>query len=236
MEEKYELISAEQVFDDIIGCLVADPVAAKNLLKHLKELPGAIPNYIFLKKLEKFLLGVKSIEGNPQAVKMSVKLLSGKDREENGFRIISLLEKIETLGKIDYINNATRSLLMRLIDNADYFRICKAIVETLDEDLCYLSNHVVEFYGRPIPGNMNMLALARSGLAISAGIDGDQSPENQEYTFTKLGGMVVLYSIMVDNDELRCLMRKESDMKFYPGFEKASEEDVERLFENIQSL
>ena len=48
--------------------------------------------------------------------------------------------------------------------------------------------------------------------------------------------MVVLYSIMVDNDELRCLMRKESDMKFYPGFEKASEEDVERLFENIQSL
>ena len=88
---------------------------------------------------------------------------------------------------------------MGSIDNTNYFRIMKAISETLSEDLEYLVENVTT--SKVIKGNMQILALERSGLAIQAGIDANESIESQGYAISSLGRMVDRYAISLESEE-----------------------------------
>lgn len=105
----------------------------------------------------------------------------------------------DTEKKIDYLIDATRSMLLGLIDTDEMFRIFRAIVDSLPEDLDYLSS-IVEKRG-PFIGDIQILALERSGLMISADIDANADIEKQQYHITTLGFMVDRYALSLSNEE-----------------------------------
>lgn len=148
-----------------------------------------------------FLTGVRQIEkdlGN--SIRLSSILFDNpENREQNGMRLLGYVDKADSKQKMSYYINATRSLLMGHIDNTNYFRIIKAVSETLNEDLKYLSKIAINV--NAIKGNIQLLALERSGLVLQAGIDANESIETQDYAVSNLGRMVDKYAISLENDE-----------------------------------
>ena len=74
------------------------------------------------------------------------------------------------------------------ISKEDYFRIVKAVSETMYKDLIFLSEHIMDADTQI--GNSQVLALYRAGLMVSAGIDGNADVESQPYAFSSLESMV----------------------------------------------
>lgn len=114
-------------------------------------------------------------------------------------RLLGYVDKADSEQKVNYYINATRSLLMGCIGNTDYFRIMKAVSETLNEDLEYLAE--ISENTNVIKGNMQLLALERSGLVLQAGIDANESIESQNYAVSNLARMVSNYAISLEDDE-----------------------------------
>lgn len=220
------------IIDNAIGTLMLDPVAAKNLASIIGKMPILIKDAIYWNKFYMFIMGVKKIEDDlGQSVKLSSKLFDNpKNRKQNGMRLLGYVDRADSEQKINYYINATRSLLMGSIDNTNYFRIMKAISETLSEDLEYLVENVTT--SKVIKGNMQILALERSGLAIQAGIDANESIESQGYAISSLGRMVDRYVISLESEERqRFYKQKSKKHNMEVDLPTASAEDIQKLFE-----
>lgn len=220
------------IIDNAIGTLMLDPVAAKNLASIIRKMPILIKDAIYWNKFYMFIMGVKKIEDDlGQSVKLSSKLFDNpKNRKQNGMRLLGYVDRADSEQKINYYINATRSLLMGSIDNTNYFRIMKAISETLSEDLEYLVENVTTL--KVIKGNMQILALERSGLAIQAGIDANESIESQGYAISSLGRMVDRCAISLESEERqRFYKQKSKKHNMEVDLPTASAEDVQKLFE-----
>jgi len=220
------------IIDNAIGTLMLDPVAAKNLASIIGKMPILIKDAIYWNKFYMFIMGVKKIEDDlGQSVKLSSKLFDNpKNRKQNGMRLLGYVDRADSEQKINYYINATRSLLMGSIDNTNYFRIMKAISETLSEDLEYLVENVTT--SKVIKGNMQILALERSGLAIQAGIDANEGIESQGYAISSLGRMVDRYAISLESEERqRFYKQKSKKHNMEVDLPTASAEDVQKLFE-----
>lgn len=120
-------------------------------------------------KLKEFIYGVKDIQDSlGDAVSICTKLFGNeKDKIRNGTRLLAELEKIDTLEKMKYILNATKSLLVGLVDNSLYFRIIDVIADTLPEDLEYLSRAAITTC--TYSGTLQINALQGKGLMMQAG-------------------------------------------------------------------
>lgn len=88
---------------------------------------------------------------------------------------------------------------MGLIANTDYFRIMKALMETLNEDLEYLADIAIK--EDVYRGNMQLLALERSGLVLQAVFDANESVENQSYVISSLGKYVDRFAVSFEDEE-----------------------------------
>lgn len=121
--------------------------------------------------MKRYLAGVKNVEDNYENdVSLSSKLYASPHiRNENAFRVYKMVTESETEKKIDKLVDVTRSFLLGLIDTESLFRIFRAIISTLPENLEYLKE-IVETTGE-IRGNINIHALERSGLVILSGND-----------------------------------------------------------------
>ena len=141
-----------------------------------------------------------------------------------------MVTSADTEKKIDYLIDATRSMLLGLIDTNEMFRIFRAIVDSLPEDLDYFSS-IIEKSG-PFTGNIQILALERSGLMISAGIDANADVEAQQYHITTLGFMVDRYALSPSNEKRwkwYVNMENSLDRKFM-GPISISNEEIKALF------
>jgi hypothetical protein len=143
---------------------------------------------------------------------------------------LEYIDKVDSEEKINYMISGTRSLLLGLISCEDYFRMTKAIIDTLYEDLLYLKK--VATYTGEIKGNIQVLALARSGLMIQAGIDGNTDVEAQDYVVTKFGNLVDQYALSLEDEErqkwYKKTVLKKAEMRL--GIPTASDEDIKNLF------
>lgn len=130
-----------ELIDNAIGMLMMDSVATKNLVTQIGKMPILIRDAFYWNKFYMFVTGVRKIEDDlGKSVKLSSKLFDNpKNREQNGMRLLGYVDKADSEQKVNYYINATRSLLMGCIGNTDYFRIMKAVSETLNEDLEYLA-------------------------------------------------------------------------------------------------
>lgn len=192
---------SEEMLDNMIGMLMLDPIAYKNFAKQIAKMPFLIKDAYYWSKFHLFVTGVKSAEKElGEGVKLSNKLFNtSKNKRQNGMRLLGYIDKADSEQKINYYVNATKSLLLGLIDNTGYFRIMKALMETLNEDLEYLADIAIK--EDVYRGNMQLLALERSGLVLQAVFDANESVENQSYVISSLGKYVDRFAVSFEDEE-----------------------------------
>ena len=192
---------SEEMLDNMIGMLMLDPIAYKNFAKQIAKMPFLIKDAYYWSKFHLFVTGVKSAEKElGEGVKLSNKLFNtSKNKRQNGMRLLGYIDKADSEQKINYYVNATKSLLLGLIDNTGYFRIMKALMETLNEDLEYLADIAIK--EDVYRGNMQLLALERSGLVLQAVFDANESVENQSYVISSLGKYVDRFAVSFEDEK-----------------------------------
>ena len=200
-------ISNEMV-DNMIGMLMLNPISYKNFVKQISQMPFLIKDAYYWSKFYLFVTGIKNAEIElGKGVKLCNKLFdTPKNKRQNGMRLLGYIDKADSEQKINYYVNATKSLLLGLINNTDYFRIMKALMETLNEDLEYLADIAIkEDVHR---GNVQLLALERSGLVLQAIFDANESVENQSYVISSLGKYVDCFAVSFEDEERQKFYKK----------------------------
>lgn len=228
------ITNASELYDiveTIIGLATHNPLSVAKIAAFLSDKTYTVIQKIPYLQIKKYLDGVKKTEELGDSCKLGDKLFSDpKKKNENAMRIYKMVTSTDTEKKIDNLINATRSMLLGLIDTDEMFRIFRAIVDSLPEDLDYLSS-IVEKSG-PFTGNIQILALERSGLMISAGIDANADVEEQQYHIATLGFMVDQYALSLSNEERwkwYTNMAKSGNRKFI-GPVSMSNEELEAIF------
>ncbi len=219
------------IVETIIGVATHDPLSVKKMAAYLADKTYTEIQKIPYLQIKKYLDGVKRVEELGNSCKIADKLFSDpKRKNDNAMRIYKMVTSTDTEKKIDYLIDTTRSMLLGLIDTDEMFRIFRAIVDSLPEDLDYLSS-IVEKSG-PFTGNIQILALERSGLMISAGIDANADVEEQQYHITTLGFMVDRYALSLSNEERRkwYTNKANADDRKFMGPVPISNEDIEAMF------
>lgn len=191
------LISEESIdfLEDIYNAVSGNPVSVAKVLLTLYKSPFLIREKIFWKKMERFLSGVYLEEDDSAA--LCATLTENGNKNENIYRLIELIDRAETQKKIQYLINATRCLLSKFIDLEMYFRICHAVIQTLDADLLFLRNHIEE---SNLSYDINIQGLFSVGLMYQSIIDANDDGE-QCYSFTPLASLVDRFAISYDDVE-----------------------------------
>ncbi len=219
------------IVETIIGVATHDPLSVAKIAAFLSDKTYTEIQKIPYLQIKKYLDGVKRVEELGNSCKIADKLFSDpKRKNDNAMRIYKMVTSSDTEKKIDYLIDTTRSMLLGLIDTDEMFRIFRAIVDSLPEDLDYLSS-IVEKSG-PFTGNIQILALERSGLMISAGIDANADVEEQQYHITTLGFMVDRYALSLSNEERWkwYTNKANADDRKFMGPVPISNEDIEAMF------
>ena len=220
IEEFKKSLSENDVIDFveiITGCIEHDPISWARLLNIFKDYGISVAQKVPIYKLSLYLSGIQKVEDDlGKACALSSKLFSNeKTRKDNGFRLYKYVTEAETDEKIELLVDTARAFLLNCINIPTFFRIYKAIVETLPEDLLYLSRLTekrLKNNTEVFQGNMEILALARSGLMIQAGDDGNRDVEEQDYTVSTLGFLVDRYALSLNN-EAKQKLYKESNLE-----------------------
>lgn len=197
IERAEELISnnevreaSENILEDTINAVMGDPVSMGKLLIAIMNLPFFIRDQIFWSKMRAFLNGVYLTEED--CSKLRNRLTKDGEKQDNALRLVEIIDKTETMKKVQYLINASRCVLEEHIDRETYFRICHALTHTLEEDLDYLRQHINE---NQLTYCVSVQGLLTSGLMYQSVIGGD---DEQKYSFTPLAKLVDQYAVDYD--------------------------------------
>ncbi len=181
------------IIDSLITILFADKAEVIKLIKKFAKTPCIMKEVFYWNKFYMFLSGIKQIEENiDESRKLKEVLCDDTSKKfQNAVRLLEYIDKADSEKKIDDYIQMTKNLLCGYINQVEYFRIMKAVLETLDEDLQYLTE--ISKDEASYKGSIQMLALERSGLVIRLGIDGNENIEEQDYVISSLGKMVSKY-------------------------------------------
>lgn len=239
VEELKESLSCSGVIDFVeilTGCVARKPTAWVKLVNIFKDHSISVTQKIPIYKLGKYISGVQRVEDDlRESCKLSNKLFGDeKTRNDNGFRLYKYVTETETEEKIEFLVETTRGFLLNCIDVPTFFRMYKAIAETLPEDLIYLSRLAEERLKKGtefFEGNMAILALARSGLMIIAGDDGNKGVEEQDYTISSLGFMVDRYALSFNNEKKQRLYKTVNleSVKYNTNFSEIPLEEIDDI-------
>lgn len=180
------------LLEEILNALLGNPVSAARVIYELTKTPFLIRENLFWIKMENYLNGVYVSEDD--RAKLRAKLMEDGSSDENSKRLIECIDRAETSQKVKYLINATRCLLSDFINRTTFFRICRAIVGTIDEDLKFLRDHIEENnlqYDDAIQG------LFITGLITYSAVGG----ENTLYAFTPLAKLVDRFAVSYDDVE-----------------------------------
>lgn len=119
-----DLFKNTETLEEILG----DSIKGLSLYKDIKDFPSKL----LCRKIEKFLEGAISIEGEYRE-KFIIKFK--KEIQNNTVRILNIIDKVEDESKVDYINNIFESLVKEEIDFNMFFRLCKCIEFCIKEDI-----------------------------------------------------------------------------------------------------
>lgn len=169
---------AVDLLPDVIGAIQGDLVSAGKVIYTFAQSPFLIRDNLFWSKIERYLNGVFVSEDD--RAKLRARLVEDGSSDENAKRLLECIDRAETTQKIQYLINATRCFLVDFIDRTDFFRICRAIIGTIDEDLRFVRDHITKNedfeYSQAIQG------LFVSGLVTFSEIGGEKTL----YAFTPL--------------------------------------------------
>ena len=201
--ELLDLDGAVETFDELadsfLECVIPEFAGKIVFGKKLFKLPGTIRDIWLLRKFAHFLRAIREKDLGA-SVKYSEQFFGDKEKaKENVMLLIQYIDKAETLTIIDYMVNASRAAGNQLISEQEYYRVLWALTNTFPGDLHYF--RTMSIGEEPIPGNTKIIGLAQSGLMITSGMDGNKTPEEQEYIVTKFGKMVDMYALSLDDEE-----------------------------------
>ena len=185
--------ASANILEDTINAILGDPISTGKIMLAIAKSPFFVREQLFWTKLEAFLNGVY-LDSDDWA-KLRAKLTECGKKGDNSYRLVECIDRVETQQKIDYLINATRCLLTDLIDLSTYFRICHAVTHTLEEDLCFLRNHIKE---SNLPYDQFIQGLLSAGLMYQSVIDGNG---DQKYSFTPIAEIVDQYAVSYDDVE-----------------------------------
>lgn len=154
--------TSRELYDNVLGVLSMDPLAALDLIKSVKDLPSTIRDGIFFECFEIFILNLNEydfqkkefVEDNLKA--MAIALAEVSPNEEAGYqgdpdrlneyskRIVKLIDDCGTVQKAFYLANISRAFAKHEIDKKLFFKLGQCIRMLTEEDLFFLSNHVSE--------------------------------------------------------------------------------------------
>lgn len=189
---KNEIKEASSDFlEDALNALLGNPVSLGKIIFAISQSPFFIREQIFWNNFEEFLSEL--YKSDEDRLKFCAKLAEGGDQQKNALRIIGCVERVETRQKAKYLANAGRSLSASFITLADFFRICHAIANTVDEDLIFLAENI---QSSDMEYSISVQGLFSSGLMAQSIVD---TNGNQKYCFTPLAEMVDRFSISFEN-------------------------------------
>lgn len=226
-ESKNELIAyGGEAFATVVEAVLGDSIAISKIPKLITTAPFFISNSVFMMKYEKILNGIYTPSADAVAISSKLFGEDNKERVDNAIRAISIIEKIDTLTKIEYLLNANRSFSNGCISREQLFRIANALVSALSEDLEYLKLHATD---RELVGNTNIHSLANIGAVILAGIDANASVERQIYVVTEFGQIMDQYALSVMDDERQKFYHRQGhdEHTFDTGVEAIPIEEIE---------
>ena len=167
---------------------------------------------------------------------MAAKLVELGDEKETILRLLKCIDDAENMKKVWFLVNATRALLANLIEHKDYFRVCNAITNTLEEDLVFLSQHIGE---SDIKYSNSVQGLFNSGLMYQSVYDGGNAAgeSDQRYSFTPFAQVVERYAINFNNvDKYPAIKRYVKDeqprMKTDLKPQVISKEDIDEIMKH----
>lgn len=194
-----ELISDNEIKEgtidfmaDVFSTLSGDKIAMAKIMLTLAKSPMYFRQKLFWTKWELFLNGVYASDDDRAQFCAKLSLCDGY--KDNAYRLIQIIDRVESLQKIKYLINAGKCLASDFIDLSLFFRICNIIVNSLDEDLIFLKENIMDDleyeYGYIVQGLIN------TGLMYQSLIDKDGS---DKYKFTPIADIVDRYALSYDN-------------------------------------
>lgn len=218
--------AATDLLEDIVGAIQGDPFSVGKIIFTLSNSPLLFREKLFWSKMELFLNGVYLSEDD--RAKLRAKLLEDGSSGENAKRLIECIDRAETTQKIQYLINATRCLLTGFIDRTLFFRICRVVISTADENLLFARDHILD--DENMEYNYAIQGLLVSGLVTFSVIGG----ETTQYTFTPLAEDVDRFALSYE------------DIARYPNpvggrriplpnttIPTATDDDVQQAFESV---
>lgn len=217
-----------------INVLCGDVISAGKLVKKIIKTSLNFRDKILMRNFFNYIFAIdKSLE---QGVNLLVKLFPNDEQgKKNAEKIVLILDRIDNEEKLKYIANATKSCVYQDITVEEFFRIVKIIDNSYFYDLVFLSDNITKKC--LFKGNVTVHALTNLGLMMQCGIDCNESIENQNYAFTKLGMLVDKYALSYDSEERQQFYLKEQPeitFKMENIIETASDEDIDALFEDTK--
>lgn len=179
---------------DSTSALLGDPVAAGKLIYSVLRSPMTIRDQFFWLKFEMFLNGIDA--SDEERSNFCKRLTEDGTKRENPYRLIQAIDRTDTKSKIQYLINASRCLSISFIELPLYFRICHTITNSLEEDLLYLAEHILE--DAEYEYCTVVQALMNNGLVYQSVIDGNGE---DRYKFTSLANDLDRFAISYDNVE-----------------------------------
>lgn len=175
-------------WENLIKAATGDVFAAKDAIKLIVSSPMLIRDFLFWEKFEMFLKGV--FLDNDDARKLS-EIFAGNEEEavEYSKRIIKIIDDLETDSKVESMIHLTRALLLKFIEKTEYYRLCNALRNTLQEDLKFLNENIEK---TTLKENIHIDFLSQNGLVRQTVID---SNGDDEFEFTPLAHMLDKYGL-----------------------------------------
>ena len=188
--------------EEVSKCFWEDTPYIVKIANDIIRLPHFIQQEIFWNKFYKYVIGIKT--DSEFSVKFATKIANADDRREYASRIISIIDKIEEMQKIDFIINATRAFCWDRITRNEFFRICHTVEKVYIDDLDFLmKNYNPQKY---FVEDINAVGLTSYGLMRKAVIDGGSWDEDDDgvaetHVFTELAKLVYDNALMYDKRE-----------------------------------
>lgn len=188
-----------ELFENIISALTGDLIAFKKATELFIKSPMFIRECLFWEKFKQFLEG--TFREAEDRIKLSAVFADNEEREDYARRILSIIDNIDTKSKVRYISNLTRALLLGSINKLDYYRLCNAIRNTLEEDLIFLNSNLGKKF---ITINIHIDFLKQNGLMVQTLISSTSSGEaydKEEYVFTPYAKMLDQFALDYGNTD-----------------------------------
>ena len=173
---------------DCVALLSGDLTAAARIVCSVTKGALAFREQLFWCKFEWFL---NHIDTSEEFLGEFCRVLAENEDNTNTLnRLIDTIDKVDTMDKAKYLANASRCLAAGFIERTTYFRICHALKNSLQEDLLFLQNTILENgvyeYSDTIQGLWNC------GLMYQSVIDSDG---NDRYAFTPFAHTLDMYAL-----------------------------------------